>query len=219
MIRQQVNTFLLSIAAGAAISLGALLNVLARSFILNSLIAKIIGSFLFPIGLTLVCYLGLNLFTGKIGYLLDQTKKYPLFLLNVYLGNLVGSLICGFIAYFIFKDIPTIYQVITSISHSKESITSIEDSLRMFAGSIICGTLVYLAVLSYRKLNHHVCKIGGIFIAIALFVYFGFDHCIANMFYFTFSFSFKNWGSYLNIVIATIGNSLGAIALNFARKN
>lgn len=215
MKNKHLITFILGIAAGVAISLGGYLNILAKSFIPNAEIAKIVGSLLFPIGLTLVCYLGLNLFTGKIGYLLDNKKDYVGFLGLVYLGNVVGAVVIGLLSYLILRNFPVIFDVVKTISENKANIASLEAGLRQFGGAILCGALVYLAVYFYKKMPNNILKIVGIFVPIALFVYFGFDHCIANMFYFSFSFSFTNWTSYLNIIIATLGNSLGAIALNF----
>lgn len=213
-MNKHLKTVLLGIGAGVAIALGGVLNITAKAYIPNAQVAKIVGSFLFPIGLTLVCYLGLNLFTGKIGYLLDNKKDYIGFLSLVYLGNIVGSLIFGFIAYFALRNVPEIYSVTSSIASSKASIFSFKSGLKIFAGSILCGALVYIAVFCYKTFKNHVLKVVGIFIPIALFVYLGFDHCIANMFYFTFANSFAIWRSYLNILLSTIGNSVGAIILN-----
>lgn len=213
-MNKNIKTILLGIGAGAAIAVGGLLNITAKALFDNPEIGRLIGSLLFPIGLTMVCYLGLNLYTGKIGYLLDNDKKYVVFLLLVYLGNIIGSLVYGFICYFIFKNVPVIYETAKAIASNKANIFDFLSGVKMFAGSILCGALVYLAVFSYKTFNKHVFKVLGIFIAIAIFVYFGFDHCVANMFYFTFGLSFGCWKSYLNILLATIGNSLGAIALN-----
>ena len=213
-----LKTFILGIYAGLSIAAGGLLNIIAKSLIPNALVGKIVGSLLFPVGLTMVCYLGFNLFTGKIGYLFDNKKDYLGFLGLVYLGNIVGSLIAGFVALLVFKNVPSVYDVALTISSGKSNIGVFLDGLKIFNGAVLCGALVYVAVFCYKTFKHHIFKVVGIFIPIALFVYFGFDHCVANMFYFTFSLSFPCWKSYLNIAIATIGNSLGAIALNEAIK-
>ena len=49
-----------------------------------------------------------------------------------------------------------------------------------------------------------------IFVFIGIFVYIGGDHCVANMYYFSFA---NNWTglAFLNIALATICNSLGTI--------
>ena len=86
--------------------------------------------------------------------------------------------------------------------------------MKMFAGAVLCGVCVYVAVFCYKSFKKWWLKVIGIFVPIFLFVFFKFDHCIANMYYFTFSWSYGNPLSYLNIFIVTLGNSIGAIALN-----
>ena len=217
-MKKYLKDLLLGIYAGAAIALGGLLNIIAKTLLSDvslSWVPTLFGSLLFPIGLTLVCYLGLNLFTGKIGYLLDKDKEYLKFLGIIYVGNIIGSLFAGFLALLVFKNVPSLYNVALAIGNKKAaSVTNFQDSVNTFAGSCLCGMLVYLAVLCYKTFNRHVFKVIGIFVAIATFVYFGFDHCVANMFYFTFALKFTDPFSYLNIAIATLGNTVGAIAIN-----
>ena len=212
-MNKNLKTFIYGIYAGLAIALGGFLNILSKTFFGDA--GKIVGSLLFPIGLTLVCFLSLNLFTGKIGYFFDNKKTdYSKFLLLVYLGNLVGSIIAGFICLLCFKNISSIYNVSQTIASNKIGFDNFLSGFKLLCGATLCGALVYLAVFLYKTMKNNVLKVIGIFVPIAIFVYFGFDHCVANMFYFTFAFSFSSFKSYLNIIIATLGNSLGAIAIN-----
>ena len=56
------NTILFGIFAGMAIGLGGLLNIVANHFLNDpAMLGRIVGSLLFPIGLSLVCFLSLNL--------------------------------------------------------------------------------------------------------------------------------------------------------------
>lgn len=216
-MKKHLKTVLLGIYAGLAIALGGLLNILSNAFISGDLawLGKLLGSLLFPIGLTLVCFLGLNLFTGKIGYVLDNKKDYLLFLVFVYLGNLIGSLIAGGVCLLAFHNVDVIYAKALGVAGNKmASLSGFLPGLKVFAMAMGCGALVYIAVFFYKTFKNVALKVIGIFIPIALFVYLGFDHCIANMFYFTFAVSFAKPLSYLNILIATIGNSIGAIILN-----
>ena len=86
--------------------------------------------------------------------------------------------------------------------------------MKVFAGSILCGALVYIAVFCYKTFKQVWLKVIGIIIPIALFVYLKYDHCVANMFYFAFGWSYGKGVSYLNLLIVTLGNSVGAIILN-----
>lgn len=211
-VRDYIRIALYGAFAGIAIGIGGLLNIVANTYLVPEIAAKIIGSLLFPIGLSLVCFLDLNLFTGKIGYLLDNDKSFLLKLLFIYIGNIIGSLIFGGWALVVFKG--ELHETVLAIASKKLFELSFRPIIKVFGGSVLCGALVYIAVFSYKTFKQVYLKLIGIFLAIGLFVFLGFDHCIANMFYFTFSWSWKNPVAYLNIAIVTIGNSIGAIALN-----
>ena len=58
---------------------------------------KIIGAFLFSIGLFMICANGFNLYTGKIGYVIDNKPKYLIELLLTIIGNLLGTVGCGYL--------------------------------------------------------------------------------------------------------------------------
>ncbi len=214
----KTKNFLLGIAAGAAIALGGLLNVIVTTYIKGdvAIIGKLLGSALFPIGLMLVCFIGLNLFTGKIGYLLDKkNEKYPLTLLIMYAGNFVGAVLFGCVCYLIFKNVPEIYETVKTIAIKKTStLNTAAGIFTNLGGALLCGVLVYTAVFFFKKFKNPVLKAIGILIPIALFVYLGFDHCVANMFYFSFALEDLSPWLILNLALATIGNSLGAIAVN-----
>ena len=211
-VRDYIRIALYGAFAGIAIGIGGLLNIVANTYLVPEIAAKIIGSLLFPIGLSLVCFLDLNLFTGKIGYLIDSDKSFILKLLFIYIGNIIGSLIFGGWALVVFKG--ELHETVLAIASKKLFELSFRPIIKVFGGSVLCGALVYIAVFSYKTFKQVYFKLIGIFLAIGLFVFLGFDHCIANMFYFTYSWSWKNPVAYLNIAIVTLGNSIGAIALN-----
>ena len=215
-MKKHINVILYGVYAGMAIGLGGFLNILMNSYFASTpWVGRIFGSLLFPIGLTLVCVLELNLFTGKIGYLLDNKKDYLGFLGLVYIGNIIGSLIMGGFCLVTLKD-AELYQTALSINAGKmfPGGATFLSIMKCFAGAVLCGVLVYIAIFCYKSFKPYWAKLLGIFLSIGLFVFLKFDHCIANMFYFSFSWSWKDPMTYLNIGIVTLGNSLGAIALN-----
>lgn len=182
----KTKNLLFGILAGSSIAIGGLLNVIVKTYISgdNATIGKIVGSLLFPIGLILVCFFGLNLYTGKIGYVLDKkNEKYPLSLFIMYIGNFIGAVLVGCICFLIFKNVPDIYKTVSNIASSKtSSLNTLEGILVNFGGSLLCGVLVYTAVFFFKKFRSPILKIIGIIIPISLFVFLCFDHCIANMF-------------------------------------
>ena len=118
----------------------------------------------------------------------------------------------------VFKD-TGMYATALGISNNKLYPLEFWTLVKVFSGAVLCGVLVYIAIFCYKTFQKVWLKLLGIFLAIGLFVFLKFDHCIANMFYFSFSWSWNNGLAYLNIAIVTLGNSLGAIALNEGIKS
>mgnify|MGYP003303069919 CR=1 FL=1 len=73
-MKRFLKILFLGIGAGIAISLGAAANVSAQS-LPDKTIGRILGAFLFPIGLISVCTFSFFLYTGKIGYLVENFIK------------------------------------------------------------------------------------------------------------------------------------------------
>ena len=203
-----LKVLLFGIFAGLAIGLGSLAYTVVSAY-LKDATGIILASALFSVGLILVCVLGLQLYTGKIGTVFDgQTKRevgYNAICLPIMLvGNTIGAFALGIVCHFIFMNVPEVADRIAIIAQGKI------DSNTVFLQGILCGALVYIAVYFYKNLQNYGMKIIGIITAVTLFVYCGFQHCIANMFYFGMDFSWKI--EYLwNILIVILTNSIGAL--------
>lgn len=213
-----LRNIILGFAAGAAISLGGLLFVFCKAYIPNY--GQYIGALCFPIGLILVCYLSLLLYTGKIGFYFHSTnkKETTLDLIFMLIGNIIGALICGLIMYGIFKNNTEIMNTLHATVEAKTK--DLVGPIWFSAGGWVtlkgigCGACVYLAVFCFKNFKSHILKLLGIYIPIFAFVALGLEHCIANVFYVSFNFDFTNGGIYLNFLYAMIGNSLGALVLD-----
>ena len=201
-----LKILLFGIYAGLAIGLGSLVYTVARTY-LTSHGGIIFASALFSVGLILVCVLGLQLYTGKIGVVFDdreQLKENAINLPIMLVGNAIGAFALGIICHFAFMNIPEINDRIIAISQGKTA------SDTVFLQGIFCGALVYIAVYFFKNLENWGMKIIGIITAVTLFVYCGFQHCIANMFYFGMAF---NWNINMlwNLLIVILTNSIGAL--------
>ena len=198
------------VLAGLSIGLGGFLFTLI-TYALPNQIGTILGALLFPIGLSLVCIFKFNLFTGKIGLVFEQkqSKDFYINLPLMYIGNIIGSLILGYICYAIFRN-TDLFLRISAIATNKTAFNDYEYYLSFIVKSLITGLCVYLAVKSYGVIKNRIIGILLIFVFIGIFVYIGGDHCIANMYYFSFA---NKWTGYafLNVALATICNSLGTI--------
>jgi formate/nitrite transporter FocA (FNT family) len=171
----------------------------------------VIGSFLFALGLLTICMYGMNLYTGKIGYVLINKPKYLLELLFTLIGNLIGTVSCGYLLF--------LSRIGNKLRESAEVICNVklnDNLLSIFILSIFCGIIMYLAVDMYKKVEGF-GRYVGIFMGITVFILAGFEHCVANMFYFSAA-NMWTWKTVLYVFIMVLGNSTGSILLALGNK-
>lgn len=171
-----------------------------------SLDNKIIGASLFAIGLFMIVVNEYNLYTGKIGYLLDNKPSYLIEILITIIGNFLGTFIVGTLLKFT-RIYPNIHEKAKSICNIK-----LEDHLiSILILSVFCGMLMYLAVNGYKTLKDPVAKYLSVFLCVIVFILSSFEHSIANMYYFTVA----GWSSkaFLYLFIMILGNMIGGLTI------
>lgn len=202
---KKLADFLYAIMAGAFIAMGGV--------VFLSLDNKIVGAFMFSLGLFAVCTLKYNLFTGKVGYLFcNYVKTYLPWCLMVWVGNLVGSIIVAELVR-LTRIAPGIIEKSTKLVQVKA-----DDSLiSLFVLGIFCNIMVVHAVDQYLNNPHEVGKYLGIVMSIMVFILCGFEHCIADMFYIQMA---RMWNSQtiIALIVITLGNVLGGILIPTMRK-
>ena len=146
---------------------------------------RALGALLFCIGLILIFFLKAQLFTGNnlmLTQLLTQKTNFQSVLKNwvaVYLGNLIGSLILSLTLYYFFDLNQKLSENIKSIAITKTQLSF----LNAFLKATCCNILVCFAVWFAITQDRILYKLTGIIIPVTLFVYFAFEHSIANMFF------------------------------------
>ncbi|MBO7664626.1 formate/nitrite transporter family protein [Candidatus Saccharibacteria bacterium] len=173
-------------SAGAAVLIGL------GNFALLKL-GNPLGPIIFAFGLLGVCYLGQNLFTGKCGFLF-QDKIPVLDLLVILVVNLIAGYLVGML--FAAAD-PSI------VSAASDKVASWDFSMAYFIKSVLCGVVMYLAVAIYKKGSPL-----GIIFGIPLFIFCGFQHCIANVITMGVASGFS-W----SLVLAVVGNFVGSLLI------
>lgn len=177
---------------------------------------KVIGASLFSIGLFGVLIYNLNLYTGKIGYLITNLNlKYIKELIITLIGNFIGACSVGFILRYT-RIYDKIYEKSLMLANTKLN----DNILSIFILSIFCGLLMYYAVNGFKKQTDF-GKYLVVYLGVAVFILCGFEHCIANMYYFSVAdiWSLKTLG-YTGIMV--LGNSLGSFIIplcNFVIKD
>ena len=203
LMEEKFKVLLKAILAGIMISIGGTIYL--------SLENKMVGAFLFSIGLFMICVNGYNLYTGKIGYIVNHEKGYLIELLITLIGNFTGTVASGLVLSFS-RISNSIKEVAIKICTVKLS----DDLLSVFILSIFCGMLMYLAVDLYKRKDDS-SKYLGIFLCVTVFILCGFEHCVANMYYFTVADMWEA-KTLLYVLIMILGNSVGSIIISKSYK-
>lgn len=210
MAKALFKNFYKGILAGLAIGLGGFLYIL-MVFLVPGEYGKILGSLLFSVGLFLVCTFMLSLYTGKIGVVYEgkQEKSFYWSLPVMLVCNAIGAFALGYLCFAIFKDMK-IMETVNATCSIRTTLGSFEAYLSCALKSFLCGLCVYIAVKSFSLNRLKPLGIGLLVFFVFLFVYCGFQHCIANMFYFGFGNHMK-WETLFNLLVCITFNSFGPI--------
>ncbi len=168
---------------------------------------KYVGAVLFSVALLCICYQKYYLFTGKIGYLAkDPSKKNAAMLTTGLLTNLVSTFLLGLLVRFALPDLGEKASALCRLKLEQSfAVTGIR--------AVFCGILMYLAVEIFLQ---HKTPIGILF-GIPVFILSGFEHSIADMFYFGVSGTLSA-GVLLFELAAVIGNTVGSLLLPLLGK-
>jgi len=192
--------FLRAFLAGIMISIGGVVY-------LSSPI-PLAGSLLFAVGLYAILTQGYALYTGAVGYALTAGKQGLLELPVIWLGNLAGTFVCGEIV-----RLARISETVCTKAASLADVKLNDSLLSIFLLSIFCGMLMFLAVDTFKTQEQGILKAIPVFVCVSVFITCGFEHCVANMFYFAAARSFLIGKTWLYLIVMTLGNAVGGIAL------
>lgn len=200
------ESLLKSVMAGICIGIGGIVYLSVES--------KVVGAALFATGLFTVCTMGYHLYTGKACYLLDSPNKgsYLLWLAQVWVGNLLGTALVGY-AMRLTRNGPALAEKAQALCQTKLG----DSLLSIFILAIFCNIMIYIGVESYRSNPHPFGKYLGILLGIMVFILSGFEHCVANMFYFSVANAWSLTAvGYL--LVMTAGNLVGAVLPEAVKK-
>lgn len=204
-MKKYFKEFLFAVLAGMAISVGCVVYL--------SVANAVAGSILFSIGLLAVLGFKLNLFTGKAPYIIKNDIKYAGFTFLVWLGNFTGTALSAFCIHFT-KVNGKIIEKCTSIALGK-----VNDSLlSLFILGIFCGIMMYIAVDTFINQgdSRNFSSTVIVIFCVSVFILAGFEHSVADMFYFWLSLPVKQW--ILPLSVITLGNIVGGNAFCFITK-
>ena len=185
-----LRVFVKAVYAGFMIGIGGMVYLAVEN--------KVVGSLLFSFGLLTIVTQGFYLYTGKVGFV--KTGRDLLDMVIVAAGNFTGTFVAAAMAKLAHMNISSLELAGRKLDNSIGNV---------FFLSVLCGIMMYLAIDNYQKSKNIVFIIAPVMI----FILSGFEHSIANMFYFHLAgaYGIKAGGYHLVMVI---GNGIGAKAFS-----
>ena len=182
----------------------------------------VVAALFFTIGLFTICERGYNLFTGKVCYVFDNKPKYLIFLLVVWVGNLLGTMLIAFIERCTSIN-DAIQPVAAAMVDTKMSDYNGNFALRLlslFFLGILCDVFIFIAVNGYAKSKYQMGKYLSLIFGVTCFIVCGTEHSIADMYYWCISGRlYSNFGkSILCLLVITLGNSVGGFFFPVVEK-
>ena len=190
-----MTTFIKSVYAGFMIGVGGCVYLSADN--------KIAGSLLFSFGLLTIVVQGFSLYTGKIGFVsnVKELMTMPIIILGNFTGTFLMAMFCK----------------VGGLGISTEALCTKKLGCPLwsfFALSVLCGIMMYLAIDNYRKTKNVIFIIAPVMI----FILSGFEHSIANLFYFSVA-GMWNGKTILWLLVNILGNGIGAWVYGWGKEN
>lgn len=206
-MKQTVSTFIKAVLAGFCIGVGGdvFLALLATN--------KPLGAILFSVGLFTICTHGLNLFTGKACYILDNKPSYHLTLVVIWIGNLVGTWIMS-----LFVSLTRLAPSFAAAAQMLTAAKNADSLLSLFFLGAICNVLIYIAVEGYKNNPHEFGKYLALILGVSVFILIGSEHSVADMFYYAVAGELFKGDAILRLVVISLGNVFGGLLIPGGKK-
>ncbi|MCI8625302.1 MAG: formate/nitrite transporter family protein [Lachnospiraceae bacterium] len=183
----KLQLFIKAIYAGFMIGIGGIVYLSVEN--------KVIGSLLFSFGLLTIVTQGFALYTGKIGFIKSPKELFDM--LIIIAGNFAGTFLTAVLAKAAHLNITTAELVDKKLDNTIWNV---------FLLAIFCGVMMYLAIDNFNKAKNHLFIIAPVMI----FILSGFEHSIADMFYFHLAGAYQG-KAFLYLGVMLLGNGIGAV--------
>ena len=146
-------------------------------------------------------------------YVFDNKPKYLLFLLVVWVGNLLGTMLIAFIerCTSINDAIQPVAQAMVETKMSDYNGSFGLRLLSLFFLGLLCDVFIFITVNGYAKSKYQMGKYLSLIFGVTCFIVCGTEHSIADMYYWCISGKlYTDFGkSILCLLVITLGNSVG----------
>ena len=203
-----IHFLLMTLLSGGMIAICATSSLLANSVMDD--MGKFVGAILFSLGIFVILAFEMKLFTGLVSGIPTMGKKSLWKLPVCFIGNAIGVAIVFFLVSFSpISDVVVSagkYLIYSKITNESWAISSV-------CSGVLCGILITLSVLSVNHSHKKGLSANvGVIFPIIVFAFCGFDHSVANMFYF-YCLGEMSWRVVGYILLTIVGNVIGGVIL------
>lgn len=176
-----------SITAGLLIGIGGLCYLMMSE--------PILGALMFSAGLLVICTTGQNLYTGKVCCITDW--KDALLVIPMLILNLATAYGFGWAMHYLK---PGVADKAFEMCSSK-----LNEGITVIPLAVLCNILIYFAVECFNQK-----QTIGLIMCVMAFILCGFEHCVANAFYFGASAMYGvPVAKYMGLNV--LGNTIGGL--------
>lgn len=187
-----------ALMAGMIIGIAALGNVVS---ITGG--STIFGAILFCVGLVTILFERFKLVTGNFGNALQGRVSWR-DMLAMFIWNVIGVIIIALI-----RKLDTGFESLVPTLEKLVAAREARGWWRTILAGAGTGFLIQVAVENYKNNK----SAWGIMLPTAMFVFLGWNHCIADIFYYVLAGSCKD---ILLVLMAALGNFIGATVVTIA---
>lgn len=164
----------------------------------------IVGSLIFSIGLLLICMNGFKLFTGSVSYVRLEARSITNVLV-ILAGNIIGAWFIGLIFYISRPDM---------LNHAANiCFNKLNEGWRIMPLAFMCNILIFFAVdLFGRAPINSFIRVLNLVLCVMVFILSGYEHCIANVFYFS-AVQLFDAKVFAYLLLNVIFNAIGGICI------
>ena len=171
--------------------------------------------FLVVLGIFVILAYDMKLFTGLVATIPHMKLKNLWKLPTCFIGNAKGVAIVAVLVYF-----SPVSNVVVSGAKSVISAKLYSENwaISSLCSGVLCGILITLSVLSVNHSHKKGLSANvGVIFPIIVFAFCGFDHSVANMFYFYY-LGEVSWQVVGYIMLTILGNVIGGVLLPLVIK-
>ena len=191
--KRRMSVWIRELLAGFLIGIGGMVFLACNTE--NPYIGKYVGALLFSVALSSILLFKLNLYTGMVGYLPEQSGAFAFDTVVSVLLNFAGALAVGFLR--------------PSIGNVRElCLARLDKSVpQVLIDAFLCGILIFICVDVYKKKN----RLIAVFLCVPTFILCGFEHSIADAYYFANARMLSDGRSILFLALVVAGNAVGGL--------